>query len=92
MESSNNISIYQYDWAICILEKPLGSYVNDYFGCQSYGSSSELNHTSIKLTGYPADTSYGYTANGLYQYETGDKITGVANNYFNYSGYVTPRF
>lgn len=92
MESTNNSVIYPYDWAICILEAPLGNYVGSYFGAQSYGVNSQLDNVPIKLTGYPADTSYGYTSGGLYQYETGEKITSVANDTFQFSAYTAGGF
>lgn len=79
------------DWAICVLEAPLGSYLG-YFGAQSYGSNSELNNTPVKITGYPGDTSYGYQQGAPYQYESGDKINSVTTRAFTFSAYTVGGF
>lgn len=78
---------YEYDWAICVLQANIGDQVG-WFGVQSYGSNSELNGTPVRVLGYPSDSDYGFSANGIYQYETGEKITSVANNYFRYSAWT----
>lgn len=91
MESSSNALIRPYDWAICVLEKNLGDSVG-WFGVQSYGSNSELNNVSVKLTGYPSEVQYGYTKTGIYQYETGNKIDSVNNNMFSFSAYTAHGF
>ncbi len=82
---------YEYDWAICVLESDVGNQVG-WFGVQSYGSNSELNGISARVLGYPGDIDYGFTLNAIYQYETGEKITSVADRYFKYSAYTFEGF
>jgi V8-like Glu-specific endopeptidase len=80
----NNHS-YEYDWAICVLQSDVGNQIG-WYGVQSYGTNSEMNNLPVRVLGYPADPNYGFDSR--YQYQTGEKITSVYNNYFRYSAWT----
>ena len=76
---------YDYDWAVCVLDKDVGDEVG-WNGVMSYGSSTALNGTDVTVLGYPADYKYGFDSNGIYQYKTGANIISVNDRRFEYTG------
>ena len=80
-----------YDWAILVLGANVGNQVG-WYGLTSYGSSSDLDGTSVTVLGYPIDTNYGFNSDGRYQYSTGENIESVTDNNFEYSAYVFEGF
>lgn len=70
----------EYDWCLCVLEENLGSNLG-YFGCQAYGTNSELNNVSVRAFGYPE-------FDNQYQYYTEGTTSNAHTNYFNCSAQV----
>lgn len=48
---------FNYDWAICVLEKNVGDQLG-YFGVAYYNSASSLNEKEIRCYGYPGTEGY----------------------------------
>lgn len=82
-----NTHNYDSDWAICVLQSDVGNQLG-WFGVQSYGVNSELNGVPVRTLGYPGKYEYGFYDDARYQYQTGEKITSVSNNYFKYSAWT----
>ena len=67
------------DWCIVVLDWNMGDRVG-WFGCQSYGSNSEMNNIFVHSIGYPATLE-----NTQYQYYSSGNILNTYNGYFDMS-------
>ncbi len=81
----------EHDVAVCTLTEDVGNEIG-YYGIRKYDSNSALKGIDVDLLGYPADTSYGFTSNGRYQYRSTGKITSVNNYNFNHNCFSVPGF
>lgn len=72
----------EYDWAICVLEQPLGKECG-FLGARSYSLAEGLGMVSTlaDLYGYPIVYD-----SGKYLYEMGTYITSCTNTVFTYNG------
>lgn len=71
----NNHNI-EDDWCLCILNNNIGSQVG-WLGCQSYGTSAEMNGLSVKTIGYAYSEGQGE-----YQYYSTGSLSNVQSGYF----------
>ncbi len=74
-----------YDWAICVLKKPLGHYLG-YFALKHYDNPEDLKQISVMATGYPAETKYGF--NGKSQWESGGEVYETNDITFKFYGNI----
>lgn len=74
----------EHDVVVCTLTENVGNTVG-YYGIRKYDSNSGLKGLDVDLLGYPADTSFGFTSNAIYQYRATGKITSVNNYNFNHN-------
>lgn len=81
----------EHDVVVCTLTENVGNEVG-YYGIRKYDSNSGLNGINVNLLGYPADTSFGFTSNGIYQYCATGQITSVNNYNFNHNCFNVPGF
>lgn len=79
----------RYDWAICIVQED--SKVG-WFGCQSYGSNSEMKNIPVTVIGYPGEVYYGFDDGCPLPYRTGEKITRVDNYNIQYDAFTVYGF
>lgn len=73
----------EYDCCLCILDDDLGAQIG-YYGCQSYGTNSEMNNISVNAFGYPKSEYEGQRL----CYSQGN-ILNTYNRYFDSSAYIS---
>ena len=78
----------EYDWAICVLEQPLGASCG-YQGANAYTLVQAMGMISKLATLYGYSSAY---SNGLQQYEMGTYLTACTNTTFTYDGAGGPGF
>lgn len=71
------------DWCLCILNESIGLNVG-WYGCQAYGTNSEMNGIMVSPYGYPQ--AYG---NGEKQYYTFGNISNTHDKYFDTNAVIT---
>ncbi|MCI8352991.1 MAG: trypsin-like serine protease [Clostridia bacterium] len=73
----------EYDWCLCLLKNNIGSQVG-WYGCQAYGTNSEMNNISVKALGY--SNSLG---EGRYQFYSTGNLFNTHDRYFQSYANVT---
>lgn len=83
--SSYLLGLDELDWALCVLEEPLGQYLG-YFGLQDYSTEKELLNMNVTATGYPADENYGFNSNT--QWKSSGTIKDVDSSSFKFDALI----